>query len=264
MKKKQVRTVLIAFLAVLVTVTAILTLKIEPAAPPADAAVSTPAVESGETADAPKTSEGETTQTDAAEDTAPPKTEEAVPESTPILLPSHDAADEKQDDSKEDNATSPIPTVTEPTETADPSPALEETPNPYVCTIEIRCDTVVDTTKLENQAPAPYVPGNGVILATTEVTFTQGETVFDILQRVTRENKIHMEFREDNAYSGKYIEGINYLYEHDGGPLSGWMYKVNGRFPNYGCAAFVVNRGDTIVWVYTCDLGLDVGDNSTW
>ena len=134
----------------------------------------------------------------------------------------------------------------------------------HFCTIEIRCDTVTDTSKLENQAVAPYVPKSGVILKKYEIEFTPGESVFDVLLRTTREMNIQMEFRDDSSYSGKYIEGINYLYEMDGGPLSGWMYKVNGKFPNYGCAAYEVKDGDAIVWMYTCDLGVDVGDNSTW
>jgi len=138
-------------------------------------------------------------------------------------------------------------------------------PGEHTCTLEIRCDTLTDTSKLENEAVAPFVPDNGVILAKTTVEYTPGESVFDILLKVTREREIHMEFREEGLYTGgKYIEGINYLYEMDGGPLSGWMYKVNEKFPNYGCAAYEVKDGDAIAWVYTCDLGMDVGDNSEW
>lgn len=94
----------------------------------------------------------------------------------------------------------------------------------------------------------------------TEVEFTPGESVFDILYRVTMERNIHMEFRQEALYNGAYIEGISYIYEFDGGPLSGWMYKVNGWFPNYGCSNYIVEPGDIIVWAYTCDLGADVGD----
>ena len=36
-------------------------------------------------------------------------------------------------------------------------------------------------------------------------------------------------------YNSYYIEGINHLYEFDVGPESGWMYKVDEWFPNYGC-----------------------------
>ena len=105
-----------------------------------------------------------------------------------------------------------------------------------------------------------YVPNNGVILATTTVEIYDGENVFDILKRVTRNKKIQMEFRNDPVYSGAYIEGINHLYEFDCGTESGWMYKVNGWFPNYGCSQYKVKDGDVISWVYTCDLGKDVGD----
>ena len=56
-----------------------------------------------------------------------------------------------------------------------------------------------------------------------------------------------------------YIEGIANLYEFDCGPLSGWMYQVNGWFPNYGCSRYQMQDGDNIAWVYTCDLGNDVG-----
>ena len=61
-------------------------------------------------------------------------------------------------------------------------------------------------------------------------------------------------------YNSAYIEGIANLYEFDCGSQSGWMYKVNGWFPNYGCSKYAVNEGDTIVWCYTCKgLGADVG-----
>ena len=40
------------------------------------------------------------------------------------------------------------------------------------------------------------------------------------------------------------------------------MYSVNGEFPNYGCSAYALQDGDVICWVYTCDLGEDVGGGS--
>ncbi len=128
------------------------------------------------------------------------------------------------------------------------------------CTVEIRCDTVVDTSKLTNQAVAPYIPSNGTILPATRVKIDKGETAFEVLKRVTREYGIQMEFRNDPLYSGAYIEGINYLYEFDAGGGSGWMYKVNGWFPNYGCSRYYLQPGDTMVWCYTCNIGKDVGD----
>ena len=68
-----------------------------------------------------------------------------------------------------------------------------------------------------------------------------------------------MEYTETPIYGGAYIEGIGNLYEFDTGELSGWMYEVNGWFPNYSCSGYQLENGDTVRWVYTCDMGYDVG-----
>ena len=39
------------------------------------------------------------------------------------------------------------------------------------------------------------------------------------------------------------------------------MYTVNGWFPNYGCSKYVRQDKDVIQWIYTCDLGRDIGGN---
>jgi hypothetical protein len=108
-------------------------------------------------------------------------------------------------------------------------------------------------------AKTGIVPKDGVIFAKKTITFSKGESVFDILLRETRSNKIHMEFVNTPMYNSAYIEGIANLYEFDCGNLSGWMYNVNGWYPNYGCSRYEVQDGDTIEWRYTCDLGRDLG-----
>lgn len=128
--------------------------------------------------------------------------------------------------------------------------------------IEIRCDTLAqDLSKLENPALEAYVPSDGTILPTTKVTVKEGSTVFDVLNKVCRDKKIHVESSYTPAFGSYYVEGINYLYEFDGGSQSGWEYKVNGWFPNYGCSEYVLEDGDSIVWAYTCNLGEDIGDS---
>ena len=69
---------------------------------------------------------------------------------------------------------------------------------------------------------------------------------------------IHLEFENTPIYNSAYIEGIGNLYEFDCGELSGWTYRVNGWCPNYGCSRCQLQPGDTIEWLYTCKLGLDV------
>lgn len=128
------------------------------------------------------------------------------------------------------------------------------------CTIEIRCDTILDNMDNLTSGKETYVPSSGTILGTTSVEFSEGETVFDVLQRVCDITGIQIEYSWTPLYNSYYIEGINHLYEFDCGNESGWMYKVNGWFPNYGCSSYQLEDGDTIVWCYTCNgLGADVG-----
>ncbi|HLR72047.1 MAG TPA: DUF4430 domain-containing protein [Pseudogracilibacillus sp.] len=110
-----------------------------------------------------------------------------------------------------------------------------------------------------------YVPKDGVILPRTEYVLRPKDTVFDVLQRTVRHNQIHMEFqgRNENAFNSAYIQGINHLYEFSCGPLSGWMYAVNGEFPDYGVSRYVLKDGDEIEFKYTCDLGRDLGEEVT-
>ena len=104
------------------------------------------------------------------------------------------------------------------------------------------------------------MPDSGTILPTTTVTFTEGETVFDVLKRICDARGIQIEYKFTPLYGSYYIEGINHLYEFDCGQQSGWMYKVNGWFPNYGCSEYKLTDGDTIVFAYTCKgLGTDIG-----
>lgn len=141
----------------------------------------------------------------------------------------------------------------------EPEDAVIDESKQLICTLSIRCDTILNNMNLLKEEKKALVPGNGVILAPITVTFSEGESVFDVLKRVTRQQRIHMEFEMTPIYNSAYIEGIHNLYEFDCGNLSGWMYKVNDWFPNHGCSRYQLKQGDVIEWVYTCDLGKDVG-----
>ena len=127
------------------------------------------------------------------------------------------------------------------------------------CTISISCSTILSNMDKCEESKKEWVPDNGVILSATTVTFTEGESVYDVLQRVCRDNGIQMDASWSGKYGSAYVEGIANLYEFDVGSGSGWMYKVNGCFPNYGCSSYTLSQGDVICWVYTCNLGDDVG-----
>ncbi len=150
------------------------------------------------------------------------------------------------------------PTTTKPSITT--TKPVETTKEKLTCTITIRCDTILNNMDNLDPAKAPYVPDNGVILREVTVEFEEGETVFDVLNRVCKQYNIPIEYSWTPMYDSYYIEGINNLYEFDCGSESGWMYKVNGWFPNYGCSSYYLTGGEKIVWCYTCNgLGEDVG-----
>ena len=131
---------------------------------------------------------------------------------------------------------------------------------PYRCTVSISCASILEHMELCSQEKAELVPEDGWLLKPMEVTFREGQSAFDVLQQVCRDNKIHMEFSMTPVYSSAYIEGIGNLYEFDCGKNSGWMYSVNGEFPNYGASSYKPKDGDKIEWKYTCNLGSDVGN----
>ena len=133
----------------------------------------------------------------------------------------------------------------------------------YSCTISISCATILDNLDLCDPEKKELVPEDGCILEPMTVTFYEGESVFNVLQRTCKQQKIHMEFEDTPMYNSAYIEGIHNLYEFDVGELSGWMYSVNDWFPNYGCSRYQLQDGDVVEWVYTCDLGEDVGRGVT-
>ena len=214
------------------------------------------------------------------------KTEESVPESSSDV--SFEEASEPSkspdpSDSPSESFSDPSSTPSEPPEPSSEStskepdqyhtnPIPEGKPQPqepqetsknssvsYTCTLTIRCDTILQNMDKFNMDKESVLPSDGVILPETAIVFYEGESVFDVLLRETRERKIHMEYSSTPMYNSCYIEGIHNLYEFDCGSLSGWMYQVNGWFPNYGCSRYVLKDGDQVEWLYTCDLGRDLG-----
>ena len=105
------------------------------------------------------------------------------------------------------------------------------TPESETVTISIRCDAVLDNyddlwPELQSDE---FVPPDGVILPETAYVLREGDTVFDILDRAARYNRIQMEYQggDKNSFGSVYIQSIHDLYEFSCGPLSGWIYKVN-------------------------------------
>ena len=151
------------------------------------------------------------------------------------------------------------------TTTSNTSSVTSTTPKPdkptkkydNTCTFVIECKTILDNKDKLKKGLEKYVPDDAVIFSKT-VGFDSGESVYDILRRICDENSIQMEASYTPAFSSYYVEGINNLYEFDCGQGSGWMYSVNGVFPNYGCSSYKPANNDEIAFRYTCELGYDL------
>lgn len=141
----------------------------------------------------------------------------------------------------------------------------------YDCQVNIDGETVTKKivmkktdpgTDPEEPTPKPtepetanlYIRGySETILDKSNIEINRGETVLSLTTRILDENNISYENR-----SG-YIASIDGEGEGDKGPESGWMFKVNSKFPNVGAGSVRVKNGDNISWLYTSDLGKDIG-----
>lgn len=186
--------------------------------------------------------------------TAPSETEPEQPSTTTA------GAEPVTEPSTEPSTQPPTEPPTEPATEPPTEPATEPSTEPPApqCTISISCTTVLSHMDDLTPGKEAIVPENGWMLGTVTVTLEEGDTVFTVLQRVTREYGIALEFSTSPIYNTAYIEGIGNLYERDCGTGSGWLYAVNGAFPNVGCSEYAVSDGDTIAWLYTCEMGADL------
>ncbi len=123
----------------------------------------------------------------------------------------------------------------------------EITGEAITCSLSIRCDTVAGR--------KDFIPKDGIILDTVDIKLPKGATAMDQMTAAARLYKIQLDMR------GNFIAGINYIYEKDFGDLSGWMYRVNGEYASVGAPELVLNDGDIVEWLYTTDLGYDVGND---
>ena len=101
--------------------------------------------------------------------------------------------------------------------------------------------------------------GQGDIITSMKETLQSGDTAFTLLKRVADQKGISI--KSIGSGAELYVQAIDGLAEFDGGPLSGWMYSVNGVFPNHSAGTYILKDGDILRWQYTKDLGKDVGDS---
>ena len=110
----------------------------------------------------------------------------------------------------------------------------------------------------EDVNPADVIPADGIVIAQCGLSLPEGASAFDALTAAARAQKVRVDYT--GGMYGTYVRSIGYISEFGFGELSGWMYRVNGKFPDTSASNYVLSDGDVVEFVYTCDLGRDVGD----
>lgn len=144
-----------------------------------------------------------------------------------------------------------------------PTPEQTITPLPTedpiaVCSIMVDCRNALVPDSGLSPLTREILPSDGMILCVQNVIYQEGETAFDLLARELKRRNIHFEFNENPMFNSAYIEGINNLYEFDCGSQSGWLYFVNGKSPGVGSSQYILQPGDTVEFIYSCNFGKDI------
>lgn len=84
--------------------------------------------------------------------------------------------------------------------------------------------------------------GAGASSAT--VSLAAGSSVYDALV------KTGISISASGSPYGMYVSAIGGLAERQHGPMSGWVFSVNGVEPGVACSAYTLSAGDSIVWTY--------------
>ena len=118
------------------------------------------------------------------------------------------------------------------------------------CSITIECKSILDNMDDLKKGHEKYVPKNGIMLDNYKTTLKGKSTVYDLLKKACNDKGITYTAK-DTMYS-VYIVGINNIDEKDCGKNSGWMYSVNGSYPNVSVDSKKLKDGDKVVFTYTC------------
>lgn len=118
------------------------------------------------------------------------------------------------------------------------------------CSITIECKSILNNMDDLKKGHEKYVPKNGIMLNNYKTTLKSKSTVYDLLKKACNDKGITYTAK-DTMYS-VYIVGINNIDEKDCGKDSGWMYTVNGSYPNVSVDSKKLKDGDKVVFTYTC------------
>jgi len=82
----------------------------------------------------------------------------------------------------------------------------------------------------------------------------EGASAYDVLAALCSDKGWSVEG------SSSYVSAINGLAEFDCGATSGWMYSINGKYPNVSAGEYTVKKNDKIVWKYVTSMQATTDD----
>lgn len=108
----------------------------------------------------------------------------------------------------------------------------------------------------------------GTLIEETQVPIAAGDSIADVTVRLLDAMELEYDYT-GTPDAGFYLASLNGFElngkyyptfgEFDAGNRSGWCVRLNNWHIDQGTSAFVVEDGDTISWLYTCQYGADIG-----
>lgn len=123
---------------------------------------------------------------------------------------------------------------------------------------------------VRTEAGVNFPDALGTIFNRSEVELHAGDTIADVTRRFVEDVKGGKANIIPTSWGTLYLESIKNVItdsgvtldsfgEKDAGAVSGWMYRLNNQFSNTAIDKAPVDIGDEIAWMYSCQIGADIG-----
>ena len=93
-------------------------------------------------------------------------------------------------------------------------------------TLTVSCENLLGDSRADPSLLAA-VPADGLLIPPAAVEVLEGDTAFSLLERVCAERGLALEAQR--GIGSVYVQGIGGVREFDCGPLSGWLFRINGE-----------------------------------
>lgn len=139
--------------------------------------------------------------------------------------------------------------------TADEYYAQSAPESDITVTVLAECAAALDNMESidERVNTADVIPADGVVIAYCEVSLPEDATAYEALTLAARQQKVRVD--GSGTVYGVYVSAIGHIAEFGFGDMSGWLYSVNGDYPEVSCGEYRLHDGDAVEFHYTCGYG---------